>query len=83
MAQVALAYLLRLDCVVAIPAALSEAEVRENANSSSIRLTRDEILDIDELSVSVGMLTWIFDHFAIRPISWTKASIEQLSGTFR
>ena len=48
-AQVALAYILRLDCVVAIPAALTAGEARDNANASLVRLTREEIMGIERL----------------------------------
>ncbi|MGP8057679.1 MAG: aldo/keto reductase [Nitrososphaerales archaeon] len=80
MAQVALAYLLRLDCVVAIPAALTDSEARDNAKAPLVQLTRDEILAIDGLSTPVGGPTYVFDHFIIRPISWAKESMKHMSG---
>lgn len=83
MAQVALAYLLRLDCVVAIPAALTDSEVKDNAKAPLLQLTREEILAIDELSTPVGGPTYVFDHFIIRPISWAKESMKHMSGPTR
>ena len=46
-AQVALAWLLRQDGVVAIPKAANVAHVRENHAASALRLTRDDLAALD------------------------------------
>jgi diketogulonate reductase-like aldo/keto reductase len=46
-AQVALAWLLRQDGVVAIPKAANVAHVRENYAASALRLTRDDLAALD------------------------------------
>jgi diketogulonate reductase-like aldo/keto reductase len=46
-AQIALAWVLRQDSVIAIPKASNEAHVRENAQSAKIRLTKQDLAEID------------------------------------
>ena len=46
-AQVALAWLLRQPHVIAIPKAITEAHVRENADSLKIKLTKEDLTDLD------------------------------------
>jgi diketogulonate reductase-like aldo/keto reductase len=46
-AQIALAWVLRQDGVVAIPKASNETHVRENAESAKIRLTKQDLAEID------------------------------------
>jgi diketogulonate reductase-like aldo/keto reductase len=46
-AQIALAWVLRQDGVIAIPKASNETHVRENAQSAKIRLTKQDLAEID------------------------------------
>jgi diketogulonate reductase-like aldo/keto reductase len=46
-AQIALAWVLRQDGVIAIPKASNETHVRENAESAKIRLTKQDFAEID------------------------------------
>ena len=46
-AQIALAWLLRHPEVIAIPKASNEAHVRENADSLEIKLTKEDLTDLD------------------------------------
>lgn len=46
-AQIALAWVLRQDGVIAIPKASNETHVRENAEAAKIRLTKQDFADID------------------------------------
>jgi diketogulonate reductase-like aldo/keto reductase len=46
-AQIALAWVLRQPDVVAIPKASNEAHVRDNAGSLEIKLTKDDLTDLD------------------------------------
>jgi len=46
-AQIALAWVLRQDGVIAIPKASDETHVRENAESAKIRLTKQDLAEID------------------------------------
>jgi diketogulonate reductase-like aldo/keto reductase len=46
-AQIALAWVLRQDGVIAIPKASNEKHVRENAESAKIRLTKQDLAEID------------------------------------
>jgi diketogulonate reductase-like aldo/keto reductase len=46
-AQIALAWVLRQDGVIAIPKASNETHVRENARSAEIKLTKEDLTEID------------------------------------
>jgi diketogulonate reductase-like aldo/keto reductase len=46
-AQIALAWVLRQPNVIAIPKATTEAHVRENAHSIDIKLTKEDLADLD------------------------------------
>ena len=46
-AQIALAWLLRQPDVIAIPKASTEAHVRDNAAALEIKLTREDLTDLD------------------------------------
>ena len=46
-AQIALAWAIRLDGVVAIPKAGTEAHVRDNARAADLTLTPQDLADID------------------------------------
>jgi diketogulonate reductase-like aldo/keto reductase len=46
-AQIALAWVLRQDGVIAIPKASNEKHVRENARSAEIKLTKEDLAEID------------------------------------
>ena len=46
-AQIALAWLLRQPDVIAIPKASTEAHVRDNAGSLKIKLTKEDLTDLD------------------------------------
>jgi len=46
-AQIALAWVLRQDGVIAIPKASNEKHVRENARSAEIKLTKEDLTEID------------------------------------
>jgi aryl-alcohol dehydrogenase-like predicted oxidoreductase len=73
-AQLALSYLLS-EGVMAIPAALTEMEVRENAKASLITLTIDERLQLRKNAKTIDDFCFFFDHFIVRPISWSKETI--------
>jgi diketogulonate reductase-like aldo/keto reductase len=47
-AQIALAWVLRLDGVIAIPKASNETHVRDNARSAEIQLTDEDLADLDK-----------------------------------
>jgi len=74
-AQIALAYVIKDSLCVAIPTALNEKEVKENAEVSEIVLSDEEYSRIKEATVTVNLPTYLFDHCIIRPISWTKETI--------
>ena len=46
-AQIALAWVLRQPDVIAIPKASTEAHVRDNAGSLEIKLTKEDLTDLD------------------------------------
>jgi len=46
-AQIALAWVLREPGVIAIPKASNEIHVRENAESAKIRLTKQDLVELD------------------------------------
>jgi diketogulonate reductase-like aldo/keto reductase len=46
-AQIALAWVLRQPDVIAIPKASNEAHVRDNSGSLEIRLTKEDLIDLD------------------------------------
>ena len=46
-AQVALAWVLRQPDIIAIPKASTEAHVRDNADSLKIKLTKEDLTDLD------------------------------------
>jgi diketogulonate reductase-like aldo/keto reductase len=46
-AQIALAWVLRQDGIIAIPKASNEKHVRENARSAEIRLSKEDLTEID------------------------------------
>jgi len=46
-AEVALAWVVRQSNVIAIPKASTEAHVRDNANSLKIKLTKEDLIDLD------------------------------------
>lgn len=71
-AQISLSYIIRDPVCIAIPAALNEQQVKENAESCRITLTKDDIIKIKKLAITVDPITYAFDHYVIRPISWTK-----------
>ncbi len=76
-AQLALGYILRNQSFVAVPCALSRKEVIQNAEAASLTLTESEVRAIEDKSPTVGLPTYLFDHFLIRPISWTKAALSK------
>jgi aryl-alcohol dehydrogenase-like predicted oxidoreductase len=70
--QLALAWILMHKPCVPIPASLHPEEAVANAAAADVSLLRAELEEIDRVTPSVGLLRYAFDHFAIRPISWTK-----------
>lgn len=77
-AQIALSWILRLPTCVAIPAALTCEQVEENVQASNLRLSSKHIEMINDATVSLGRMTYIFDNHIIRPISWTKETLKRI-----
>lgn len=76
-AQVALSWIVsRHSSCIAIPAALTCEQVEDNAKATDSILSSEDIGRIDKVAVSLGFLGYIFDHYVIRPISWTKETIK-------
>jgi diketogulonate reductase-like aldo/keto reductase len=73
--QVALSWIISQNAAIPIPAALNPLEGEENANAANVVLSPAEISLIGKAAPSLGAIKYYFDHFAIRPISWTKASL--------
>jgi aryl-alcohol dehydrogenase-like predicted oxidoreductase len=77
-AQVALSYIIYHDSFFAIPAALNTGQVADNALTADLQLAEEDVRRINAASVSLGMPTYVFDNYAIRPISWIKATMSHL-----
>ena len=76
-AQVALSWIVsRHSLCIAIPAALTCEQVEDNTKASDLILSSEDIGRIDKVAVSLGSSGYIFDHYVIRPISWTKETIK-------
>ena len=56
----------------------SPSEGEENVNAAGVVLTQSEISRIGKVAPNLGSIKYYFDHYAIRPISWTKASFTHL-----
>lgn len=76
-AQVALGWIISHPACVAIPAALNAPEAAEDAAAGTLSLSKDEINRINEASPWLSSPTYAFDHYIIRPISWTKEALKQ------
>jgi aryl-alcohol dehydrogenase-like predicted oxidoreductase len=74
-AQIALSFIIKDPLCVAIPTALNEKEVIQNARVSELALSDKEYSRIKEAAVTVSLPTYFFDHSITRPISWTKETI--------
>lgn len=79
-AQLALAYIINKG-FTPIPAALTEDQVAANAEAPNIILNADEMDRITKLCTGVNLPTYLFDHLAIRPLSWIKCSLVNLLKT--
>lgn len=79
MSQLSLGYIIRDGSIYAIPAALTEKEVRENAEASEIKLSTEELSTINKAAVTLSTSTYLFDQLAIRPIAWAKETIRRLA----
>lgn len=77
-AQIALAWIIKNPGFIAIPAAITLKQVKENALASDLTLSPKDIQRINENLVDLGIPTYLFDHYVIRPISWTKEAIKHL-----
>jgi len=77
-AQVALSWIVSHPLHIAIPSALSVKEIEENAKAGDIMLSRNEIEQINKVAIALDDLTYIFDHYIIRPISWTKEALKHI-----
>jgi aryl-alcohol dehydrogenase-like predicted oxidoreductase len=77
-AQIALRYIIRDSLYVAIPAALTAEEVKNNAMVPEMHLSEKEVFEIRKASVTVSNPVYFFDHFIIRPISWSKETLKHL-----
>jgi myo-inositol catabolism protein IolS len=78
-AQVALSYIIRHESFYAIPAALNTEEISQNALAADILLSDSDVRRIDDASVTVGAATYVFDNYAIRPISWIKGAMSHMA----
>jgi len=76
-AQVALAWIIRQN-ICAIPAALTLKQVNENAKASDLLLGEEEIEKINKAAISLDRLTYYFDRYIIRNISWAKETFSHL-----
>lgn len=76
--QVALGWIIKDPSLIAIPAALDEIEIRENADTPNLILSNDDIDKINRAAVSVSTPFFYFNHCVIRPISWTKGAIQHI-----
>jgi aryl-alcohol dehydrogenase-like predicted oxidoreductase len=76
LAQVALSWIIRHPLCIAIPAALTCEEIEDNAKASDLMLSSKDIQKINHVAISLGFLTYTFDHHVIRPISWIKETIK-------
>ena len=77
--QLALSYIVSNSNCYAIPTALTVDEVIINSEATNFLLTRNELSTLNCLSKNVDLFTYFFDHFFIRPISWSK---EAMRNTF-
>jgi aryl-alcohol dehydrogenase-like predicted oxidoreductase len=75
-AQIALSWIVSRPLHIAVPAALSVKEVVEDAKAGEVVLSRDEIERINKVAIALDDLTYAFDHYVIRPISWTKEALK-------
>lgn len=76
--QIALSFIIHDPAFIAIPAALSQEQVIENADSHKIVLTQEETSKIRESAPTIDIGAYLFDNYIIRPISWTKATVKHL-----
>jgi len=76
--QVALSWITRIHGCIAIPAALTVKQVEEDVKATDIILSSMDIERIDKAAPSISHLTYIFDHYVIRPISWTKEAARHM-----
>ncbi len=74
-AQISLAYVLRDPNFIAIPAALSSLEVRDDARASDIQLSANDILRIHRTAPSLDIFRHSIDNFIYRPITWIKGGL--------
>jgi aryl-alcohol dehydrogenase-like predicted oxidoreductase len=72
--QVALSWITSQKTVVPIPASLSLTEVESNAKAVGIALSQDEVERLRRMAPELDFGRYYFDHFALRPISWAKAT---------
>lgn len=76
-AQVALSWIIsRHSSCIATPAALTCEQIEDNVKAADLILSSGDIERINKVAVGVGSLHYIFDHYVIRPISWTKEAIK-------
>lgn len=73
--QVALAWIASHRGCVPIPASLNPAEAVENATAADLSLSYTDLEKIDQATPKVGLARYALDHYAIRPISWTKEAV--------
>lgn len=73
--QVALAWIASHRQCVPIPASLRPGEARENAGAANLSLSVSDLNQIDRATPEVGLARYAFDHFAIRPASWIRATL--------
>lgn len=76
-AQVALSYIIQHPSVAAIPAALNVRELKENAESSEMKLDDSENRLIEENTIPLSLPIRAFDHGIVRPISWMKEGLKR------
>jgi myo-inositol catabolism protein IolS len=74
--QISLSWIASHQSCIPIPASLKAQEAQENAMAGSFTLTQGEIERINEASPSLPMMTYAFDHYVIRPISWMNATLK-------
>jgi aryl-alcohol dehydrogenase-like predicted oxidoreductase len=77
-AQIAISWIVSRPLHIAIPAALSIKEIEENAKAGEIVLSKSEIEQINRVAMSLNYLTYAYDHYIIRPISWTKEALKHI-----
>jgi len=78
LSQIALSWIVSRPLHIAIPAALSIKEVKENAKAGDVILSKSEIGRINEVAIGLNDLIYIFDRCIIRPISWTKEALKHI-----